>query len=180
MTEMLAQPVGPGLAIVAALLVAAFALILLLAFFHRRRRGRKDLSQPQAIAEAAAPAALDATALTAALSEAEAAGQRRRLPGLYLSLARCRLDEGKAAAAEELLRKCILAAAEPGLEEAHARARLALGDIAQTAGDLATACEHWQIARGIFYQLKRVSDHDAVEGRMLRNGCPTDWVLTDF
>lgn len=178
MTEMLAQPAGPGLLIVAALLVAAFALILLLAL--RRRRGRKSLSQRQAIAEAAVPTALDATALTAALSEAEAAGQQRRLPGLYLSLARCRLDEGKTAAAEELLRKCILAAAEPGPNETHARARLALGDMAQTAGDLATACEHWQIARGIFYQLKWTSDHDAVEARMLRNGCPTDWVLTDF
>ena len=180
MTEMLAQPVGPGLAIVAALLVAAFALILLLALGYRRRRRRKALAQRQAIAEAAVPTALNAAALTAALSEAQAAGQQRRLPGLYLSLARCRLNEGKTAAAEELLRNCILATAEPGPNETHARARLALGDIAQTAGDLATACEHWRIARGIFYQLKRVSDHDAVEARMLRNGCPTDWVLTDF
>jgi len=180
MTEMLTQPVGTGLLFVAALLVSAFALVLFLALRRRRRHRREAPSEAQALAEVAPPSGLDAAALTAALSEAEAAGQRRRLPGLYLSLARCRLDEGKTAAAEELLRLCILAAAEPGLDETHARARLALGDIAQAAGDLATACEHWQIARGIFFQLNRSSDHDAAERRMLRNGCPTDWVLTDF
>ena len=180
MKEMLAQPGGFGLVIVAALAITAFALILLLALRRRAHRRREALAQKQAHAEGAVPSALDAAALTAALGEAEAAGQQRRLPGLYLSLARCRVDEGKTDAAEELLRKCILAAAAAGLEETHARARLALGDIAQAGGDLATACEHWQIARGIFYQLKRASEHDAVEGRMLRNGCPTDWVLTDF
>lgn len=177
MKEMLAQTVGSGPVIVAALMIAALALILLLAL---RRRGQRRREASSALAEAPVPTALDAAALTAALSEAQAGGQQRRLPGLYLSLARCRLDEGKTAAAEELLRKCILAAVEAGLEEAHARARLALGDIAQAGGDLATACEHWQIARGIFFQLKRERDHHAVEGRMLRNGCPTDWVLTDF
>jgi hypothetical protein len=28
--------------------------------------------------------------------------------------------------------------------------------------------------------LKQAVDHEAAEQRMLRNGCPTDWVLTDF
>ena len=48
------------------------------------------------------------------------------------------------------------------------------------SGDLTTACEHWQIARALFHELKQGRDHAAVETRMLRNGCPTDWVLTDF
>jgi hypothetical protein len=122
MKEMLAQPAGP----VCLSLPRFWSRLLILC----RASPGAIISFP-ASSPSPVPTALDAAALTAALSEAQAAGQQRRLPGLYLSLARCRLDEGKTAAAEELLRKCILAAAGAGLEEAHARARLALGDIAQ-------------------------------------------------
>jgi hypothetical protein len=55
-----------------------------------------------------------------------------------------------------------------------------LGDLAHKDGDLTTACEHWQIARALFVELKQDGAHESVEVRMLRNGCPTDWVLTDF
>jgi hypothetical protein len=78
------------------------------------------------------------------------------------------------------LRKSIRGAAGAELKETHARARLALGDLAHESGDLTTACEHWQIARALFHELKQSREHDAAEQRMLRNGCPTDWVLTDF
>jgi hypothetical protein len=32
----------------------------------------------------------------------------------------------------------------------------------------------------LFHELREVEDHAEAEQRMLRNGCPTDWVLTDF
>jgi hypothetical protein len=126
------------------------------------------------------PPGLDSAALTAALREAEVGGETERLPGLYLSLARCRLEEENKSDAEDLLRKSIRGAAGTQQKDIHARARLALGDLAHAGGDLTTACEHWQIARSLFHELKQGRDHDAAETRMLRNGCPTDWVLTDF
>ena len=87
---------------------------------------------------------------------------------------------GETSAAAELLRQSIRAATSAGHKDAHAKARLALGDLAQAGGDPVTACEHWQIARSLFRELRRSREHDAVEARMRRNGCPTDWVLTDF
>ncbi len=124
--------------------------------------------------------ALDAAALVVAVHDAEASGEKGRLPGLYLSLAQCRIEAGETAAAADLLRKSILGAVGAQLKDTHARARLVLGDLAHRSGDLTTACEHWQIARALFHELKQGRDHEAVESRMLRNGCPTDWVLTDF
>ncbi len=123
---------------------------------------------------------LDGAALAAAVHDAETRGEKGRLPGLYLSLAQCRIQEGETADAEEFLRKSIRGAASAELKATHARARLALGDIAHKSGDLTTACEHWQIARALFHELNERREHEAVESRMLRNGCPTDWVLTDF
>jgi hypothetical protein len=160
--------------------IAAFALIIFLAIRRRQRRARAPTAADVSRAEPAVPTGLDVAALTAAVSEAQSSGQLRRLPGLYLSLAHWRAEAGDVAAAEDLLRKSIHGAAEAGMGETHARARVALGDIALTAGDRATACEHWQIARGLFYDLKKTREHQDVEGRMLKNGCPTDWVLTDF
>lgn len=111
---------------------------------------------------------------------AEKTGAQARLPGLYLLLAQSRLAAGKTAEAEEILRKSIRAAASLKIKDVHAKARVTLGDLAHGSGDLTTACEHWQIARALFHELKQVPEHDAVESRMLKNGCPTDWVLTDF
>ncbi|MEI9899695.1 MAG: hypothetical protein WDN31_05585 [Hyphomicrobium sp.] len=108
-----------------------------------------------------------------AVQEAEAEGASRRLPGLYLSLAQLRIESGDASAAGELLRKSIRVASGMGLNDAHAKARLALGDLAQASGDPATACEHWQIARKLFHELGQKREYDAVDARMLRNGCPT-------
>ena len=95
-------------------------------------------------------------------------------------MAQWRLDSGETSAAAELLRQSIRAATSAGQKDAHANARLALGDLAQAGGDPVTACEHWQIARSLYRELRRSREHDAVEVRMRKNGCPTDWVLTDF
>jgi hypothetical protein len=178
MRELVAQHVGLAWALLAALFASALLLILI----ARRRRSRK--AQAPAVAPSVAAAesapALDGAALAAAVVDAETRGESGRLPGLYLLLAQCRLDAGATADAEELLRKSIRGAAGAQLKETHARARLALGDLAHRSGDLTTACEHWQIARALFHELKQSANHAAAEGRMLRNGCPTDWVLTDF
>jgi hypothetical protein len=149
---------------------------------RRRRRavGTNELASMATRAKGRAPVVNDRAALTAAVTDAEARGEGGRLPGLYLSLAKCHIEDGETADAEELLRKSIRGAADAKLPDTHAKARLVLGDIALEAGDLTTACEHWQIARALFHELKQSRDHEAAESRMLRNGCPTDWVLTDF
>jgi len=174
MRETLAQHAGLAWALVCALVGIVLLLVFLLSLRGRRRRS----AEPEAAG--LPPTRLDSAALTAALREAEASGETERLPGLYLSLAGCRLEEKNRSDAEDLLRKSIRGAAGTQQKDIHARARLALGDLAHAGGDLTTACEHWQIARAIFHELKQGRDHDAVETRMLRNGCPTDWVLTDF
>jgi tetratricopeptide (TPR) repeat protein len=180
MKELLAQHGG-----LAAMLgaLAMLALLILVLASARRWRVRKRPGAPTAAVPAPAVAQkvkVDPAALLAAVNEAEAAGQRDRLPGLYLALAHCRLEAGDNGDAEELLRKCLRGAAPARHKATHAKARLALGDLAHAGGDPTTACEHWQIARALFHELKLADDHEAAEQRMLRNGCPTDWVLTDF
>jgi tetratricopeptide (TPR) repeat protein len=166
----------------AALLVGAVIVIVLLRAavrtIHPRRSAAVAPASPGAQPEAATRP--DSAALAAAVAEAEAAGQPDRLPGLYLSLARCHLQSGQTSDAEHLLLKSIRGAANGRHKGVHAQARLALGDLAHASGDPTTACEHWQIARALFHELKQPRDHEAAETRMLRNGCPTDWVLTDF
>jgi hypothetical protein len=183
MREILAQHAG----IVWASAGALVALLLALSLMRRVRR-RRGLTQPEAQeplresgpASRGVPVGLDAAELMLLLQDAEKSGARERLPPLYLSLAQRRLADGEAAEAEELLRKSIRGATGPRCKDIHAHARVVLGDIAHANGDLTTACEHWQIARALFHELKQIRDHAAVEARMLRNGCPTDWVLTDF
>ena len=178
MKELIAQHDALVAALAGLLVLAIMILLLAVARRRRARKAAPPIAQP-------APAALqkikvDPVVLLAAVTEAETAGQRDRLPGLYLSLAQCRLEEGKSGQAEDLLRKCILGAAPARHKATHAKARLALGDLAHAGGDPTTACEHWQIARALFHELRQTADHEAAEQRMLRNGCPTDWVLTDF
>ena len=167
-------------AVMAALLVTVIALGVRRRRHARDRLGVAGLPQETAAVAPARLTPLDGASLQAAVKEAEADGQMKRLPGLYLSLAQWRLEGQETSAAEELLRKCIRAATTGGQKDVHARGRLALGDIALSKGDPVTACEHWQIARSLFRELRLAQEHDTVEARMRRNGCPTDWVLTDF
>lgn len=175
-----------GLLLVGAVMAALLVTLIALGVRGRRRRrgidrlGAASLPRDAATLAPAPVTALDGATLMAAVKEAEADGQLRRLPGLYLSLARWRLESEETSGAEELLRKCILAATTEGQKDCHAKGRLALGDIALSKGDPVTACEHWQIARSLFRELRLAQEHDAVDARMRRNGCPTDWVLTDF
>lgn len=95
-------------------------------------------------------------------------------------LAQAQISSRAAPAAAGSLREVILLAAANGLADQQAAARLELGDLARQDGDLITACEHWQIARGLFHDLKNKPRVKAIETRMREQGCPTDWVLNDF
>ncbi|MGD9784540.1 MAG: hypothetical protein AB7E80_02190 [Hyphomicrobiaceae bacterium] len=67
-----------------------------------------------------------------------------------------------------------------GHDQTHALARLEFGDFLASEGDTMSACEHWQIARRIYWgeqDRARIADMDK---RMTAIGCPTDWVLTGF
>jgi tetratricopeptide (TPR) repeat protein len=147
-----------------------------------RHDWREPQPQPEArAAHAPAPVVAGSAAETAlALQDAVKSNAHQKLPALYLELGRCRLAEGEQEEAAELLRKSILAASGSLHRQAHAEARVLLGDIALMHGDPTTACEHWQIARRLFHELEQAREHTDVEARMLKNGCPTDWVLTDF
>lgn len=115
-----------------------------------------------------------------ALADAKAERNERRVTALQIALARHHGAAGRADEAGDLLRTAIHAAVRLGLPEEHAAARLELGDLARASGDLTTACEHWQIARGLYFDAGRSGDLALVEKRMSASGCPTDWVLNDF
>lgn len=135
---------------------------------------------PPPIAPEKVPQALQPEELLVRIKDTEKSPEDAALPALYLDLARLQIGSGSSSEAADHLRKCIRLAAKLGQNQTHAGARLELGDLARAEGDLTTACEHWQIARGLFHDLKREADLAAAEKRMQVNGCPTDWVLNDF
>lgn len=112
--------------------------------------------------------------------EAERAGAHDQLAVLYLSLALLDRKAGDDATAADSLRQSVVFASQTNNPEVHARGRLELGDLAQSAGDLTMACEHWQMARSLFDLAELAGESADADARMQRNGCPTDWVLTDF
>lgn len=127
-----------------------------------------------------APVAKPLDDIIAAVARAEAMNDERALASLYLSRARHALASGDLHEAGDKIRRSIRIASRLGLKEVHAAGRLELGDMAHASGDLTTACEHWQLARGLFFDVQRTAALETVEARMQQNGCPTDWVLNDF
>lgn len=129
----------------------------------------------------AAPAVPEPQPLDWALRirSAEASNDQAALASLYLSVARAEIAEGRSDAAAEHLRASVRAAVKSGNNASQAEARLELAELARAAGDLTTACEHWQLARALFYDLKD-ERLGKTETLMQKHGCPTDWVLNDF
>jgi tetratricopeptide (TPR) repeat protein len=119
-------------------------------------------------------------AILAVIENAIADGETTTLSGLYFKLAAAYGAEGDLRARMEALRSAAGNGALYGPHAAHAAARLALGEAAQAAGDLTSACEQWQLARTAFLEGGDTDQHARVEKQMRENGCPTDWVLTDF
>jgi hypothetical protein len=99
---------------------------------------------------------------------------------LYLEIAKVHRSQGDELACLSALRAAAGLAAQHGPHSAHAEARLELAEAAYTAGDLTGACEQWQIARTALLDDGQKVAHASVDKRMRDNGCPTDWVLTDF
>ncbi len=114
------------------------------------------------------------------IDTAVADGDRLALSALYLALSRGHQAKGDGAARMQALRSAAGYGALHGPRTAHAAARLELAEVAYDAGDLTSACEQWQLARSAFLEEGATAEHAAVEKRMRDNGCPTDWVLTDF
>jgi hypothetical protein len=111
---------------------------------------------------------------------ASASGDKSELAPLYLALAREHEKRGDEEARMSALRSAAGCGALHGSEAAHAAARMQLAEAAYASGDLTSACEHWHLARGAYLACGQMDEHARVEKRMRDNGCPTDWVLTDF
>lgn len=135
-------------------------------------------STPAIVAEPVSVAAPEDFA--AAIARLEKGGDQGELAHLYIRQAGAYAGQGNLDQAGSRLRDAIRVAALNGLATPHALARVELGDLYFSNGDPITACEQWQIARNLFHDLARPKDRDDVDKRMLSNGCPTDWVLTDF
>jgi hypothetical protein len=90
------------------------------------------------------------------------------------------LAAGSIDAAARDFRACVMLAAKLKQPHIGATARLELGDLASAAGDMTTACEHWQMAKTAFIEQGRDAELISVEGKMDQAGCPTDWVLNEF
>ncbi|MFA5958111.1 hypothetical protein [Hyphomicrobium sp.] len=118
--------------------------------------------------------------LTSKIEAAIVNGEKTSLSSLYFDLAAAHGLDGNLTARMAALRSAAGYGALHGPQTAHAAARLALGEEAHQAGDLTSACEQWQLARTAFQEGGDAEQHARVEKRMRENGCPTDWVLTDF
>ena len=114
------------------------------------------------------------------IKTAESRGETASLAGLYLDLGRARRKLGLDKEALDAMLSAAGTGSMYGPKAMHAEARLELAEVAYRAGDLTTACEHWQIARTALQDDGQASGAAAVDKRMRDNGCPTDWVLTDF
>lgn len=135
---------------------------------------------PSDIAVRPEPVAEPAPDWLSLIEKAEAEGDHVALAGLRLAFARAEITRGCSEPAAEQLRASISAAAKSRNASIHAEARLELAELARAAGDLTTACEHWQIARSLFRGLKQRESLGETERLMRQHGCPTDWVLNDF
>lgn len=184
-------------ALLRVLVLALPALVLILLFFllHSNMRARTvpapdadremsadartSLQNPPADA-VAEPVVVDVATLEAHLAEAESKGDVPALVRAYLAVGRARRAMGMESDGLEALRSAAGLAARHGLAREHALSRLELADAALNAGDPITACEHWQMARMAFLDAGMKADGDRIDHRMRANGCPTDWVLTDF
>lgn len=139
----------------------------------------RDTVRPAAVTPLReAPETVDA--ITRKIERATARGEKTSLSALYFDLAAAYAREGNFEARMTALRSAAGEGALHGPHAAHAAARLALAEAAHQAGDLTSACEQWQLARMAFQEGGDEVQHARVEKRMRENGCPTDWVLTDF
>jgi hypothetical protein len=128
----------------------------------------------------AANVAVDLNPLMARIAVLEDGDDKSTLAPLYMQVAALEQKRGNEAGRLAALRAAAGTGAIHGPRKAHALARLELAEVAYLAGDLHTACEHWQMARMAYHDDGDTENFERVDRRMLDQGCPTDWVLTDF
>jgi len=176
--------------------VAVFITLLVLLARRHHRRAFPPLPQEKhpvyRVTQAPAPVAQPLAApfrtveaeanseIAKRIDAATAAGQKSLLAALYLDLARGLEKLGNAEERLQALRSAAGYGSLHGSRATHAAARLELAEVAYVAGDLTSACEQWQLARTAYLEDGQQEQHARVEKRMQENGCPTDWVLTDF
>lgn len=122
----------------------------------------------------------EASRLEAEITRAEDAEETVELAKLYLALGKLRMLLNEESAGLEALRSAAGLAGLYRAQRVHAEARLELAEVAIRHGDPTTACEHWQMARMAFLDDGAKAEGDKIDRRMRAQGCPTDWVLTDF
>jgi tetratricopeptide (TPR) repeat protein len=192
-------------ALILAVPVAVLALLLVLALRRGRSRGTAveeekpkaaEVTQSPQVPEPAIPAEskvdphealslmpgqdTSAAVLQSRITTAEARRDTAGLAALYLALGRLEREAGRDGRALKALRSAAGLGALHGPKKVHAEARLELADAAYRAGDLTTACEHWQLARAALLDDGQRDASALIDKHMRDNGCPTDWVLTDF
>ncbi len=167
----------PGEAIFAIPLAVLLTLVLLLLrrMAIKRAKGRRDT-----VAHAYAMPVDDVGAIATRIEAAKAGNNNVAVADLYLAQALAYQKLGDEKARMTALTAAAGYAALHGPESTHAIARMHLADAARSTGDLTSACEHWHLAREAFQASGHSEEHARVEKLMRENGCPTDWVLTEF
>ncbi|MGE0023833.1 MAG: hypothetical protein AB7S70_09410 [Hyphomicrobium sp.] len=166
-----------GTMLLLVVVAAAIVLLVVARFAGKRTAAPKEEDAP------AVPLPLEKAPPVdwpARIAAAEAAGDKAALARHYLAFARDEIARGESRVAAEHLRASVGVAARNKDAVVHAEARLELAELARAEGDLTTACEHWQIARALFFELKEQPSLGETERLMQKHGCPTDWVLNDF
>lgn len=125
-------------------------------------------------------ATTDLPAIEAEIADALAVRDQQALGILYLRHGVLLKRQGEVVVAGDVIRKSVGIAMQRSDARLHALGRLELGDIAAARGDLTTACEHWQLAKKMFLDVRQRRDSDVADGRMVKHGCPSEWVLTEF
>ncbi|AGK58126.1 hypothetical protein HYPDE_32258 [Hyphomicrobium denitrificans 1NES1] len=122
----------------------------------------------------------DVGTIVGRIDAAKAADNKAVLADLYLAQALAHQKLGDEKARMAALTSAAGCASLYGPEATHAIARMQLAEAAYSTGDLTSACEHWHLAREAFRASGHAEEHARVEKLMRDNGCPTDWVLTEF
>lgn len=164
-----------------AVLTIPFAVLVTLALLLLRRVAiRRAAGRRNSAAQAYSAPIDDAGTIARRIDAAKAGNDNVALADLYLAQARAFQKLGDEKARMTALTAAAGYAALHGPEATHAVARMQLADAARNTGDLTSACEHWHLAREAFQASGQTEEHARVEKLMRENGCPTDWVLTEF
>jgi len=155
--------------------LVTLGLLLVRRIAIKRAAGRRSAAHAYSI-----PVEDDAGTIGSRIDAAKAGGDKAMLADLYLAQAHAFQKLGDEKSRMTALTAAAGLASLHGPETTHAIARMQLAEAAHGTGDLTSACEHWHLAREAFQASGDAEEHARVEKLMRDNGCPTDWVLTEF